>query len=83
VTPATQIGPVILSIVDMRVGRPTPSTFLDLEEGQAHCFAVASYDANDENSGLPSAIVFGGPREDSEEKREKDAGAEADEADRP
>jgi hypothetical protein len=59
------------------------SILLDLEEGQAHCFAVASYNANDENSGLSLEIICDAPREGSEEKREKDAGAEAHEADRP
>jgi hypothetical protein len=65
----------------MRVGLQTASTFLDLEEGQAHCFAVASYDANGEKSELSSAIIFDDSRKDSEEEREKDEGAKADEAD--
>ena len=44
--------------VDMQI----TSTFLDLAEAQAYYFAVASYDANGEESELPSEIIFDGPR---------------------
>jgi hypothetical protein len=57
--------------MDMRVGMQTTAIFLDLEEGQAHCFAVASYDANGEKTELSSAIIFDGPREDSEKRGNK------------
>jgi hypothetical protein len=63
------------------VGMQTTSTILDLEEGQAYYFVVATYDTNGEESELSSEIVFDGPREDSEGEKHEDDGAEANEAD--
>jgi hypothetical protein len=55
---------------------------LDLEEGQAYDFAMASYNAHGEESELASEVIFNGARENSAGERSKDNGAEADEADR-
>jgi hypothetical protein len=53
------------------VGMQTTPTFLDLEEAQAYYFALASYDANDEESELSSEIIFAGLREDPGEERDE------------
>jgi hypothetical protein len=63
------------------VGMQTASTLLDLEEGQAYYFVVASYNGNGEESELSSEIIFHGSQEDSEGERDTDEGAVADETD--
>ena len=47
----------------------TTSTMLDLEEGQAYDFAMASYDAHGEESELPSEVIFNGASENSAGER--------------
>jgi hypothetical protein len=63
------------------VSMQTTSALLDLEEGQAYYFVVASYNGNGEESELSSEIIFHGPQEDSAGERDTDDGVEADEAD--